>query len=83
MGGSQAEQSNAKRQDVFQRSRKQQSGKCMSDIEPLSKNSSVKKKVGLFKETMVKGVKRSEYPDVLDVLRLFLLKLPLGMNYVQ
>jgi len=55
---------------------KNQSRKCMSDIEPLSRNSSVKKKVGLSRETTGKSVKRSEYLDVLDVLRHPSLKTP-------
>ena len=76
LGGSRAEQSNAKRQDVFQRSRKEQSRKYMSDIEPFSRNSSVNTKVGLSRETIGRSVERDRYPNVLDALRHPSLKTP-------
>jgi len=76
LGGSGLEQSSAKEQDVLQRSRKEQSRKCMSDIEQSSRNPSVKTKVGLPRKIIGKGMEQNRYPNVLDALRHSSLKTP-------
>jgi len=68
LGGSLLKRSSAKEQDVLQQSRKQQSRKCMSDIEQSSRKPSVKRKVGLLKKIIGKGMEQDRYPNVLDAL---------------